>query len=88
MRSMIKIGSFDVALTQRQVDALLELLSDAVYVKNEYIGSNKGDDGTAYKKLVRKIPLDEGLEVKLIADEYIDTLLFKTKLHDDAASSK
>jgi hypothetical protein len=88
MRSMIKIGSFDVALTQRQVDALLELLSDAVYVKNEYIGSNKGDDGTAYKKLVRKIPLDEGLEVKLIADEYIDTLLFKTKLHDEAASSK
>lgn len=88
MRSMIKIGSFDVALTQRQVDALLELLSDAVYVKNEYIGSNKGDDGTAYKKLVRKVPLDEGLEVKLIADEYIDTLIFKTKLHDEAASSK
>lgn len=88
MRSLIKIGSFEVAFTQSQADRLLELLSDAVYVKNEYVGSNKGDDGTSYKKLVRKIPLDEGLEVKLIAGDYIDTLLFKTTLHDDAASSE
>ena len=88
MRGLIKIGSFEVALTQSQADALLDLLGDAVYIKNEYMGTNKGDDGTAYKKLVRKIPLDEGLEMKSIADCYIDTLIFKTKLHDEAASSK
>lgn len=88
MRCVIKIGSFEVALTQSQAEALLDLLGDAVYIKNEYIGANKGDDGTAYKKLVRKIPLDEGLEMKSIGDSYIDTLIFKTKLHDEAASSK
>jgi hypothetical protein len=37
---------------------------------------------------VRSIPVEELLGVTLMPDDYIDTLIFKTKLHDEAVSSK
>lgn len=88
MRGLVKIGGRDVVLTEAQMAALLDLMRDAVFIKDDYVGSDKGDNGTNYKKLVRKIPVEELLGVTLIPDDYIDTLIFKTKLHDDAASSK
>lgn len=88
MRGLIKIGGRDVVLTEAQMAAMVDLLRDAVHIKDEYMGSNKGDNGTNYKKLVRTIPVEELLGVTLMPDDYIDTLIFKTKLHDEAASSK
>ncbi len=88
MRGLIKIGGRDVVLTEAQMAAMVDLLRDAVFIKDEYMGSNKGDNGTNYKKLVRTIPVEELLGVTLMPDDYIDTLIFKTKLHDEAASSK
>ena len=88
MRGLVKIGGRDTVLTEAQLAALLDLMRDAVFIKDDYVGSDKGDNGTNYKKLVRKIPVEELLGVTLIPDDYIDTLVFKTKLHDDAASSK
>ena len=63
-------------------------MRDVVFIKDEYMGTNKGDNGTNYKKLVRSIPVEELLGVNLMPDDYIDTLIFKTKLHDEAVSSK
>jgi hypothetical protein len=88
MRGLIKIGTRDVVLNEAQMTTLVALMRDVVFIKDEYIGSNKGDDGTNYKKLVRSIPMEELLGVNLMPDDYIDTLIFKTKLHDEAASSK
>ena len=88
MRGLIRIGGRDVVLTEAQMPAMVDLLRDAVFIKDEYMGSNKGDNGTNYKKLVRTIPVEELLGVTLMPDDYIDTLIFKTKLHDEAASSK
>lgn len=88
MRGLIKIGGRDVVLTETQMAAMVDLLRDAVFIKDDYVGSNKGDNGTNYKKLVRAIPVEELLGVNLMPDDYIDTLIFKTKLHDEAASSK
>ena len=88
MRGLVKIGGRDVVLNEAQLAALLDLMRDAVFIKDDYVGSDKGDNGTNYKKLVRKIPVEELLGVTLMPDDYIDTLIFKTKLHDDAASSK
>lgn len=88
MRGLIKIGGRDVVLTEAQMAAMVDLLRDAVFIKDEYMGSNKGDNGTNYKKLVRTIPVEELLGVTLMPDDYVDTLIFKTKLHDEAASSK
>jgi hypothetical protein len=88
MRGLIKIGGRDVVLTEAQMAAMVDLLRDAVFIKDDYVGSNKGDNGTNYKKLVRAIPVEELLGVNLMPDDYIDTLIFKTKLHDEAASSK
>lgn len=88
MRGLVKIGGRDVVLTEAQMAAMVDLLRDAVFIKDDYVGSNKGDNGTNYKKLVRAIPVEELLGVTLMPDDYIDTLIFKTKLHDEAASSK
>lgn len=88
MRGLVKIGGRDVVLNEAQMTALVDLLRDTVHIKDEYMGSNKGDNGTNYKKLVRTIPVEELLGVTLMPDDYVDTLIFKTKLHDDAASSK
>jgi hypothetical protein len=88
MRGLIKIGGRDVVLTEAQMAAMVDLMRDAVHIKDEYMGNNKGDNGTNYKKLVRAIPVEELLGVTLMPDDYIDTLIFKTKLHDEAASSK
>jgi hypothetical protein len=88
MRGLVKIGGRDVVLNEARMAALLDLMRDAVHIKDEYIGSNKGDNGTNYKKLVRAIPMEELLGITLMPDDYIDTLIFKTKLHDEAASSK
>jgi hypothetical protein len=88
MRGLVKNGGRDVVLNEAQMTALVDLLRDTVHIKDEYMGNNKGDNGTNYKKLVRTIPVEELLGVTLMPDDYVDTLLFKTKLHDDAASSK
>lgn len=88
MRGLVKIGGRDVVLNEAQLSTLLELMRDTVHIKDDYVGSDKGDNGTNYKKLVRTMPVEELLGVTLIPDDYIDTLIFKTKLHDDAASSK
>jgi hypothetical protein len=88
MRGLIKIGTRDVVLNEAQMTTLVDLMRDVVFIKDEYMGTNKGDDGTNYKKLVRSIPVEELLGVTLMPDDYIDTLIFKTKLHDEAVSSK
>jgi hypothetical protein len=88
MRGLIKIGTRDVVLNEAQMTTLVDLMREAVFIKDEYMGTNKGDDGTNYKKLVRSIPVEELLGVTLMPDDYIDTLIFKTKLHDEAVSSK
>jgi hypothetical protein len=88
MRGLIKIGTRDVVLNEAQMTTLVALMRDVVFIKDEYMGTNKGDDGTNYKKLVRSIPVEELLGVTLMPDDYIDTLIFKTKLHDEAVSSK
>lgn len=88
MRGLVKIGGRDVVLDEAQMTALVDLVRDAVHIKDEYVGAPKGDNGTNYKKLVRAIPVEELLSVALVPDDYIDTLIFKTKLHDEAASSK
>jgi hypothetical protein len=88
MRGLIKIGTRAVVLNAAQMTTLVDLMREAVFIKDEYMGTNKGDDGTNYKKLVRSIPVDELLEVTLMPDDYIDTLIFKTNLHDEAAKSK
>jgi hypothetical protein len=88
MRGLIKIGTRDVVLNEAQMTALVALMRDVVFIKDEYMGTNKGDNGTNYKKLVRSIPVEELLGVNLMPDDYIDTLIFKTKLHDEAVSSK
>jgi hypothetical protein len=77
-----------VVLNEAQMTTLVDLMREAVFIKDEYMGTNKGDDGTNYKKLVRSIPVEELLGVTLMPDDYIDTLIFKTKLHDETASSK
>ena len=88
MRGLIKIGTRDVVLNEAQMTTLVALMRDVVFIKDEYMGTNKGDNGTNYKKLVRSIPVEELLGVNLMPDDYIDTLIFKTKLHDEAVSSK
>jgi hypothetical protein len=88
MRGLIKIGTRDVVLNEAQMTTLVDLMREAVFIKDEYMGTNKGDDGTNYKKLVRSIPVEELLGVTLMPDDYVDTLIFKTKLHDETASSK
>lgn len=88
MRGIVKIGGRDVVLTEAQMMTLVDLMRDVVFIKDDYVGSDKGDNGTNYKKLVRKIPVEELLGVTLTPDDYVDTLIFKTKLHDETASSK
>jgi hypothetical protein len=88
MRALIKINNKDYVLDSEQMHTLLGLLTSTAYVKDEYVGCSKGDNGTNYKKLLRRADADEGIDFKLLTDDYVDTLALKTKLHDEDASSK
>jgi len=81
MHSIMKVGDKKFVLTSTQLDAILDVLFDAPIIHTEFVGTGKGDEGTAYVKLLKRVVSEDGLNVDTMPDAYIAALEFKTKLH-------
>ena len=81
MRSLLKVADKTFVLTSEQLETILGVLFDAPIMQDEYVGSNKGDDGTNYTKILKRSVPTDGLPVSTMPDAYIDTLEFKTKMY-------
>lgn len=82
MKFKITIANKDVLLNDAQLAALVDILHGAQEIKNEYIGGSKGDDGTPYAKTVRVFSTMD-INLSPLADDYVDTLVLKTRLIDE-----
>jgi hypothetical protein len=81
MRSLLKVADKTFVLTSEQLETILGVLFDAPIMNDEYVGSSKGDDGTQYIKILKRVVATDGLTVNTMPDAYIDALEFKTKLY-------
>lgn len=86
MHSLMKVGDKTFVLTTPQLEHILDVLFEAPCIHNEYVGTGKGDDGTAYIKTLKRPVPDEGLGVSTLPDAYIAALEFKTKLYLETKS--
>jgi len=84
MHNLLKIGEKTYALTTEQLEVLTDVLFGTPYVHNEYAGGTKGDDGTAYIKLLKQPDVGDGLTVSTVPSSYIGALELKTKLYFEA----
>lgn len=83
MKFKINIANKDVLLTDKQLAAVIDILHGADLLNNEYVGSSKGDNGTAYAKCIRTLDTSE-MNLSPLADDYVETLRLRTKLLDDS----
>jgi hypothetical protein len=81
MHSIMKVGDKKFVLTTEQLDTILGVLFDAPIIHSEYVGTGKGDEGTAYIKTLKRVVSEDGLTVDTMPDAYIAALEFKTKLY-------
>jgi hypothetical protein len=86
MRSLLRVADKTFVLTSEQLETILGVLFDAPTMHDEYVGNNKGDDGTQYIKILKRVIVTDGLLVNTMPDAYIDALEFKTKLHLESKS--
>lgn len=82
MRFKLTIANKDVLLTGEQLNTIIETLHGCDMLNSEYIGSGKGDNGTGYAKLIRQLDTSD-MNISPLADDYVETLRLKTKLHDE-----
>lgn len=82
MKFKINIANKDVLLTSEQLTTIVEVLHGCDILNNEYVGNNKGDNGSSYAKLIRQLDTSE-MNISPLADDFVETLKLRTKLHDE-----
>ena len=82
MKFKINIANKDVLLTAEQLDNIIGTLHGCDILNNEYVGGNKGDNGSSYAKMIRQLDTSE-INISPLADDFIEALRLKTKLHDE-----
>ena len=82
MKFKINIANKEVLLTAEQLDNIIGTLHGIDMLNNEYVGSGKGDNGTGYAKLIRQLDTSD-INISPLADDFIEALRLKTKLHDE-----
>lgn len=84
MYLMTKINGEEALLTVEQMSTLVDVLRSSVRLANEYVGGAKGDDGSAYARLLRPAVSPESwLECRAVPDDYVEAMRLKTKLRDE-----
>ena len=82
MKFKINIANKEVLLTSEQLSVIVDTLHGIDTLTSEYVGSGKGDNGTNYIRLIRQLDVSD-ISVSPLADEYVDTVRLRTKMHDD-----
>ena len=83
MMYVIKLANQDVLLDNEAMDKLLEIFDGAWKVQSEYAGSGKGDDGTNYVKVLRRLTTETDITLTAMSNDRFDALMLKTKLYDE-----
>lgn len=82
MKFKLNIANKDVLLDAKQLDDIISILHGCDILNSEYVGSNKGDNGSSYAKMIRQLDTSE-ININPLADDFVETLRLKTKLHDE-----
>lgn len=83
MKFKINIANKEVLLSAEQLTTIVDVLHGIDLLTSEYVGSNKGDNGTSYCKFIRQLDTSE-INVSPVSDDFVETLRFRTKMHDDS----
>lgn len=70
-------------LTPSQFDKFMNLIADCEVIDDEWVGDGKGDNGSNYIKLVRKLNIDK-VSVTPIMEDTIEAYKLAAKLRDEA----
>ena len=82
MKFKLNIANKDVLLDTKQLSDIISIMHGIDMLNNEYVGGNKGDNGSSYAKLIRQLDTSE-INISPLADDFVETLRLKTKLHDE-----
>jgi hypothetical protein len=69
-----------------QLEVLVETLGGCEQIHEEYVGNNKGDNGSNYKNLLRKFDISRA-NPQIVTNDQIETYRLVTKLWDDERSA-
>lgn len=82
MKFLVTVSGNTFVLTPTQLEVLQDTLSGAMVLSDEHVGNGNGTHGhnkCYIHKLITKGPAD-GLETRVIGDDYIETLKLIPKL--------
>jgi hypothetical protein len=73
-------------VSAEQLEVLVETLGGCEQLLEEYVGNNKGDNGSNYKYLLRKFDISRA-NPQIVTNDQIETYRLVTKLWDDERSA-
>ena len=73
-------------VSAEQLEVLVETLGGCEQLLEEYVGNNKGDNGSNYKNLMRKFDISR-TNPQIVTNDQIETYRLVTKLWDDERSA-
>jgi hypothetical protein len=83
MKIRMKIADKDVLLSVAQYEAILEVLLNADEMKDKYMGTGKGENGTNYVRIIKPLDITDDLHVRTMPDGEYEAIMLKCKLNPD-----
>jgi hypothetical protein len=83
MKIRLKIADKDVLLSPVQYEAILEILQDSDEMRDKYVGTAKGENGTNYVRIIKPIDVTEDIGVRTMPDGEYEALRLKIKMNPD-----
>ena len=83
MKIRMKIADKDVLLSVAQYEAILEVLLNADEMRNKYVGSGKGENGTNYVRVIAPLDITEDVTIRTMPDGEYEAVVLKCKLNPD-----
>jgi hypothetical protein len=83
MKIRMKIAEKDLLLSVVQYEAILEVLLNADEMRDKYVGTAKGENGTNYVRIIKPLDITEELQVRTMPDGEYEAIMLKCKLNPD-----
>jgi hypothetical protein len=83
MKIRMKIADKDLLLSVAQYEAILEVLLNADELRDKYVGSGKGENGTNYVRIIKPLDVAEDVNIRTMPDGEYEALVLKCKLNPE-----
>jgi len=81
MKYMLSVDGRSVLLTERDLDRIMPVLTEAEEVNNKWVGSGKGDDGTDYVRSLKNCK-QTPFTLRAMTDDEYNLLTFLKETRD------